>query len=135
MVTSKRGIEFNIDDIATDLNGKADVDGTNATFPHIVETYHSGTEWYRVWSDGWCEQGGEIDGISSAYRTVNLLKNFVDTNYTIVTSQQSSSSSYPNSTIIGYYNKQVGSFQLGTRYVSANETPAKISWQAKGYIS
>lgn len=26
--------------------------------PVIVETYVNGTEWYRVWSDGWIEQGG-----------------------------------------------------------------------------
>lgn len=27
---------------------------------HIAETWHSGASWYRVWSDGFIEQGGEI---------------------------------------------------------------------------
>lgn len=27
---------------------------------YIVETYRNGTEWYRVWSDGWLEQGGQV---------------------------------------------------------------------------
>lgn len=27
--------------------------------PCIVETYVNGTSWYRVYSDGWCEQGGK----------------------------------------------------------------------------
>jgi hypothetical protein len=25
-----------------------------------IETYVNGTSWYRVWSNGWCEQGGKI---------------------------------------------------------------------------
>lgn len=27
---------------------------------YIVETYRNGTKWYRVWSDGWLEQGGQV---------------------------------------------------------------------------
>lgn len=44
---------------------------------HITETYLNGADWYRVWSDGWVEQGGLIyyaDG--SGRRTVNFLKPF-----------------------------------------------------------
>lgn len=26
----------------------------------VTETYSSGTDWYRVWSDGWIEQGGKF---------------------------------------------------------------------------
>jgi hypothetical protein len=54
----KTQIEVDIDEIATDLNGKADIDLGNCTAPHIVETYVNGSSWYRVYSDGWCEQGG-----------------------------------------------------------------------------
>lgn len=28
--------------------------------PHVTETYVNGSSWYRVWSDGWCEQGGVL---------------------------------------------------------------------------
>lgn len=28
--------------------------------PVVVETYRNGTSWYRIYSDGWIEQGGKI---------------------------------------------------------------------------
>ena len=28
----------------------------------VVKTYKSGNDWYRIWSDGWKEQGGELKG-------------------------------------------------------------------------
>lgn len=40
---------------------------------YITETYENGTSWYRVYSDGWVEQGGIVVTGSSPY-TVNLLK-------------------------------------------------------------
>jgi hypothetical protein len=52
----------------------------------VIETYTNGTSWYRVWSDGWCEQGGIsiIDGSGDGIVTTNFLKPFKDTNYTII---------------------------------------------------
>ena len=53
----------------------------------ITETYSSETDWYRVWSDGWCEQGGvQIGNGSYGLIIVNLLKNYRDTNYSIYVS-------------------------------------------------
>lgn len=58
-------------------------DGTDAswvdtdTIYPVVETYVNGTEWYRVYSDGWVEQGGAM-GTS---QTITLLKPMADTNY------------------------------------------------------
>ena len=46
---------------------------------YIVSTWHSGASWYRVWSDGWKEQGGLT--YSSG---VNLYTPFSDTNYTVL---------------------------------------------------
>ena len=57
--------------------------GQGSTAPQgiaaIVETYHSGDSWYRVWSDGWCEQGGVAEAGS-----VTFLKPFANTNYTVL---------------------------------------------------
>ena len=53
----------------------------------VVESYRNGTEWYRVWSDGWVEQGGYISNNGSANNyvaTVTFLKAFANTNYTLV---------------------------------------------------
>lgn len=46
----------------------------------IVSTYSSGTSWYRVWSDGFIEQGGHTDAKSEEI-TVTLIKSFGDTKY------------------------------------------------------
>ena len=47
---------------------------------YITETYQNGTSWYRVYSDGWCEQGGTISG---GYVQVQLLKPYANANYNI----------------------------------------------------
>jgi len=53
----------------------------------VVETGKSedGTQWYRLWSDGWCEQGGLYDKGSTSISTENieLLKPFSSQQYSI----------------------------------------------------
>lgn len=94
--SAKTEIQVDIDNITTDLNGKADVDLTNtvptsnfatalntAGIRTVVETYSNGTSWYRVYSDGWCEQGGLTSAVNgtNATATINLLKTYNSTNY------------------------------------------------------
>lgn len=47
--------------------------GAGAT---VVESYRNGTEWYRVWSDGWLEQGGMAE--NAVKITVTFLKPFTN---------------------------------------------------------
>ena len=55
----------------------------------IIQNYVSGTNWYRVWSDGWIEQGGRAYVYFSAssanegenVTTISFLKAFTNTNY------------------------------------------------------
>lgn len=54
----------------------------------VVERYVNGTSWYRVWSDGWIEQGGNISD-----STITFLKPFSNTNYTITTNNRNNSTS------------------------------------------
>lgn len=52
----------------------------------IVESYRNGTEWCRVWSDGWIEQGGyATSGNTASGEKISFNKNFLDTNYTVTT--------------------------------------------------
>ena len=48
----------------------------------VIETYSNRTEWYRVWNDGWKEQGGTLlitsAGVGISHK-VNLLVPFSDT--------------------------------------------------------
>lgn len=55
----------------------------------VIQNYVSGTSWYRVWSDGWIEQGGRVYVYFSAssanegenVTTISFLKAFTNTNY------------------------------------------------------
>lgn len=114
------------------FNGKVDLDGNNATFPHIVSTYHSGTSWYRIWSDGWCEQGGEVTPASNNHIDINLLVHFANTDYT-------PSAIAINDASYNYADKFVSIRALTTttitvslRYISGNQS-LPIRWRAEGY--
>ncbi len=48
----------------------------------VVQNYVNGASWYRIWSDGWIEQGGYSKGGNTA-TSVTFLKPFANTNYTI----------------------------------------------------
>lgn len=124
--TTKTEIQVDIDEIATDLNGKADVDLSNCTKPYIVETYINGTSWYNVYSNGWCEQGGHTTSSQGA-KTVSLLKQYVNTNYSIVSNPYENRSDY---NYIGCINgKTTASFGFYDRTGSGSD------WHACGYIS
>lgn len=49
---------------------------------YLVDSYQSGVNWYRKWSDGWIEQGG-WQGTLSTNVTVTLNTPFTTTNYTV----------------------------------------------------
>lgn len=134
--STKTDIEVDIDEIATDLNGKADVDLSNCMKPHIVDTYENGTSWYRVYSDGWCEQGGYIVGSTSAATTVNLLKSMPNTEYVLLIggTNNTNSRSSGNPSYRGIY-QQTGVIESKATdsFVLGNGT--SITWRACGYIS
>lgn len=111
------------------FNGKVDLDGHNATFAHIVETYHNGTNWYRVWSDGWCEQGGRTTSYSGAgYQTITLLKQMADTNYTLLNCNNSTASRGDQRD--AYI---ISETQIGVGYDNSQSSGA--IWKVEGYIS
>ena len=120
----------NVGKLSNELNvlhkQKMDKQG-NAT---VIKSYKSGTSWYRVWSDGWCEQGG-INS-SSQKGSITFLQPFKDTNYTF------------NATIV---NSDYGAvyFQMtihtqttsNISYVStigSTRTACPFHWYACGYI-
>ena len=47
----------------------------------VIENYVNGTSWYRIWSDGWIEQGGRaVVGVDTSVR-VTLLRPYTNANY------------------------------------------------------
>ena len=99
-----------------------------STHGEIVEKYQNGTNWYRVWSDGWCEQGGVVTAPSSAQKGDFLIP-FIDTNYTIVASPRYTSGSFwQTPAMIGPYSES--QFYYGAYNGS---TSNYMSWTACGY--
>lgn len=94
----------------------------------ITETYSSGTEWYRVYSDGWCEQGGHLDTADE----VSFLKNFANVNYTVLCGgSYTVASANANSLLHG--SKHTTSSLHFLSYPTFGSYGA--DWQVCGYIS
>ncbi len=95
--SSAANINVDINKIATDLNLKADKDLTNITpntgmllnwlntdgIRTVIETYSNGSSFYRLYSDGWLEQGGFFGTSTGGWASVafTYLKPFQNTNY------------------------------------------------------
>lgn len=62
----------------------------------VVETWHSGTYWYRIWSDGWIETGMTETVGNSTSKICTFAHTFSDTNYVIECTQTGDSTSYNN---------------------------------------
>lgn len=92
----------------------------------VVETYVNGASWYRVYSDGWVEQGGFVTSVSGDY-TVVFLKPFADTDYTILKTM------YTNSTGSSVQYKQFSFFSKTTLSATTATAAADFSWYACGY--
>lgn len=65
-------------------NGTLTLDGDKIVY--VRETWNKGASWYRKWSDGWIEQGGEFTKEHDTDITVTFPVAFRDTNYTIALS-------------------------------------------------
>lgn len=82
--TSKSGINTNHNmDFRND--GSLSIDGK--TLVYAPEMWTNGSNWYRKYSDGWIEQGGEFTKQRDTNITVTFPVAFKNTNYTIATSQ------------------------------------------------
>ena len=62
----------------------------------VVQNYKNGESWYRVWSDGWIEQGGN----ANVNTEITLVKPFTKSNYTVIATRLSSgSNNYTSNTV------------------------------------
>ena len=58
---------------------------------YVIESYHNGTEWYRIYSDGWCEQG--FYDTTHTDHVVTLLTPMADANYIVSIGQSGNGAS------------------------------------------
>lgn len=85
--TDVSNIAVGLTEVETRVNELEDAKVDKAGNAFVVETYRNGTEWYRVWSDGWIEQGGVIlfDSYSNIVQTITFPTAFTNTDYTFIT--------------------------------------------------
>ena len=123
------------------LNAKSVQDGSGNKFltsgnvtAYVTETYVNGTSWYRVWSDGWCEQGGKSLGTDA--RTINLLKTFANTNYTASASLIGTDGAYISRADATLSTFAPSSFKIDYKTTSAEGVGKAVGyfWQVSGYI-
>lgn len=70
---------------------KLDIDQIPQPRTYVTKTWSSGTEWYRIWSDGLIEQGGHGTG-----NTCTFSKPFSNENYTFNVTPSSGYTSHPD---------------------------------------
>lgn len=97
---------------------------------YVVATYHSGTSWYRAWSDGFVEQGGFSQSPFGQTITVTLIKPLTTTNYTILLGGVGGSES---SVRVQPDNKTKTSFQTARYYSGSGQGSGSLYWEASGY--
>lgn len=132
---TKTEIQVNIDEVATDLNMKADVNLTNVPTSKgiLTESYVNGTSWYRVYSDGWIEQGGFID-IGSSRVTVTFLKPFINTTYNIQASISDGSPADYAEVACSWNDKTTSSVTFYFGFNGTASSTTSCDWRACGYI-
>lgn len=95
---------------------------------HIIGTWKStdGNSWYRVWSDGWVEQGGHGTGDTCTFN-----KSFSNTEYTFNVQPSSWYTEHPD--WIAAYENRPGRTTTGTRISWYESGDQGWDWRASGY--
>lgn len=112
---------------------QADVENIQANMPprssvYVKEIWKSGTEWCRIFSDGWIEQGGILKESSG---TVSFHKGFSNTGYTFLHTPNLSGMS-GQWFAWGVSSKTTTSIKI-SMVGGANTAPSSMCWVAYGY--
>lgn len=105
---------------------QADVSVIPKPNAYVTTTWHSGTSWYRVWSDGFIEQGGHGTG-----SVCNFSKPFSNIDYTFNVQPSSGYSSHPD--WIAAYEKRTSRTTTWTEIALYSGGDQGWDWRASGY--
>lgn len=94
---------------------------------NLVEYYTNGKSWYRVYADGWCEQGG-YSGKGNPM-TVTLLKAYKNSDYSILLQQIGASGGYEYNNCQWVRSVNNGDFSCALGYGDG------LYWRTCGYIA
>lgn len=93
---------------------------------YVTKTWSSGTEWYRVWSDGFIEQGGHGTGSACTFS-----KPFSKKDYTFNVQPSSGYLEHPD--WIAVYEKRPRRTKTGTELALYSGGDQGWDWRASGY--
>lgn len=120
VMSAVNAVQANVENIQANMPPRSSV--------YVKEIWKSGTEWRRIFSDGWVEQGGILKGSSG---TVSFHKGFSNTDYTFLHTPNLSGMSGQRFAL------EVSSKTTTSIKVSmgggANTAPPSMFWVAYGY--
>ena len=118
-------------EISNALSTKANSDLSNCTKPYLTESYQNGSEWYRVWSDGFIEQGGCVyaSGSGVTDKTITFLKPFSTNTYVFNRTSWNGLNAMATTLYwIGYRNKT----STAVNFYMDNDNALETTWTAMG---
>lgn len=127
--TTNTQVEIDINQVMTDVNAKVDK-GDLAPCHVVIETYSNGTSWYRLYDDGWCEQGQRIEESGVNIVDVYFLKSYASVPILLTSVCSTNRSTFLDNNI-DVHNLTTTGF---TKQYIAN-VGTGWCWQACGYIS
>lgn len=94
---------------------------------NLIES-QDGSTWYRIYEDGWCEQGG----VGATTTTITFPKEFTDTNYYFNAIKYGIDDA--NATEFNSLDKTTATIKLICAY-NGNDIARDFMWEAKGYLA
>lgn len=94
-----------------------------STHGDIVENYQNGSSWYRLYADGWCEQGGQTAEGTSI--TVTLLQTMANNLYTVQLTCINKAQGDQN---------WVARDKTTTSFLYSNSESFAVNWEVKGKV-
>lgn len=116
-------LEKNVVNVVNVENFRSELEKYNTSY--VVESYRSDTEWYRIYSDGFIEQGGNIILSATEETILTFHKPFTNTNYQIFFGDTSTSQTGLN------YGGVISKTTSTTCYM--NSGTGVMFWYAIGY--
>lgn len=100
-----------------------------------TETYKDGNNWYRKYSDGWIEQGGNIDAVtpSASLKTITFPTNFSSISYQFLMTVDGSIGTSGGSSNFCMTTSDKTATSIKVSVHSADIASGTLDWYACGY--
>ena len=133
---------YHIDDAYTKtetdalLNDKADKTHTHAIADvtgqaaYLTKVYRSGFNWYRIYSDGWVEQGGRVAVKEATSTTVTLHQKMKDNSYSVMVTNNCVHTARDAEGTLTATIASVTEIKIHAGYINPNSTNA--FWEVRG---